>query len=220
MASELVDIFDANMTPIAPFRMEKDDVHKHGIWHQTFHCWMFRRDPSGDKILLQLRGADKQDNPNTFDISAAGHLQTGETPTDGLREVEEELGVEVSIESLLYLGIFKQASDRPGYYNREFCHTYFCETEALLTEYTPQEEEVDGVFELDITEGKKLFSGEVDSVVIHGIYKENGVYRPHTRELRAEHMCGYNDRCVVTKYYLKILVLAYLFLRDVRPLAI
>src|SRR4051812_39465808 len=81
---EYFDILDANMKPAAPFRMERQETHRTGAWHQTFDCWIVRRDPSGDKIVLQLRSAQKDSYPGTLDISASGHLLEGEQPLDGV----------------------------------------------------------------------------------------------------------------------------------------
>ena len=38
--TELLDIFDENYNPVAPFRESKEIVHKRGLWHHTFHCFM------------------------------------------------------------------------------------------------------------------------------------------------------------------------------------
>jgi 8-oxo-dGTP pyrophosphatase MutT (NUDIX family) len=217
---EYLDIFDANMRPESPFRVEKKEAHQKGLWHQTFHCWIVRRDPSGDKILLQLRGADKDDNPDTLDISVAGHLQSGEQPPDGVREVEEELGIRIDPAALLYAGVLKQATDRPGYYNREFCHTYFYETACLFPDYTPQASEVDGIFELDISAGLKLFSGEIKTAEAEGVIRDGAVYKPAKRTVTTADMCSEIDRCRVTRYYLKVFVLADLYLKGHRLLAI
>lgn len=217
---EYLDIFDANMNPIPPYKMERGEVFAKGLWHHTFDCWIVRRDPSGDKILLQLRSKEKKNNPNTLDISAAGNLQSGEKPEDGVREVEEELGIKVELADMLYLGVDKEATDREGYYSRNFCHTYLYETTCRISDYKPQESEVDGLFEINIADGLKLFSGEAQTAKITGIAKEGGAYKPATRTIITADMCGAHDRCKVTKYYLKIFILAGLYLKGHRPLAI
>jgi len=218
--AEYFDIFDANLSPAAPFREERTQAHQKGLWHQTFDCWVVRRDPSGDKIVLQLRSALKDNHPNTLDISASGHLLSGEQPLDGVREVEEELGLMVDPKDLLYLGINKEAVDRAGYCVRHFSHTYFYETKCLLADYKPQQSEVDGLFELDIAEGLKLFSGEITSVEATGVIREGADYKPAKRRITTADMAAAEDRCEITKYYLKIFVLAGLYLKGHRPLAI
>ncbi|MBI3441491.1 MAG: NUDIX domain-containing protein [Proteobacteria bacterium] len=218
---EYIDIFDANMSPVPPYKMERKEVVKTMHWHHTFDCWIVRRDPSGDKILLQLRSKQKINNPNTLDISAAGWLQSGERhEVDGIREVEEELGITVDPTDLYYVGMVKEATDRPGYYARNFCHTYFYETTHRLSNYKPQASEVDGLFEINISEGIKLFSGEQQSIEITGVAKDGQTYQPTQRTISTSDMCGEHDRCKLTKYYLKIFLLAELYLRGHRPLVI
>jgi len=218
--TEYFDILDASLEPVAPFRMERKETHRTGAWHQTFDCWIVRRDPSGDKIILQLRSVQKDSYPNTLDISASGHLLSGEQPLDGVREVEEELGLAVNPADLLYLGVSKEAIDSPGCCVRHLSHTYLYETNQPLSSYKPQESEVDGVFEINIAEGLKLFAGETTTVEAEGIIREGSAYKPATRRISIADMAAPNDRCNITKYYLKIFILADLYMKGRKSLAI
>ncbi len=220
--AEFLDIFDANMAPIAPFQMEKKEVHQKGHWHQTFHCWILRRDAAGrHTVLLQLRDPAKSDGANTFDISAAGHLVTGETVMDGIREIKEELGIDVDHAHLLPLGIFKQSVvTSKGELNYEFCHTFFYESANPVDQYQLQPDEVAGLFEISITDAIALFSGETDSVEITGIIRTAETYAPAKQKIGVKDMCAAKDRCTLTPYYLKIFTLADLYFKGYRPLAI
>lgn len=222
--SEEFDIFDANMNPAAPYRATRKEAHTQGLWHQTFHCWVLRRDENGMPFLfLQLRKA-KPPFPSNFDISAAGHLQAGETAADGIREMEEELGIKIDFDKLLPLGIFKQATDQAehGYFNREFAHSFFYETDQPPSACQPQETEVDGVFEISLEDGLALFSGTIDAATITGIAKKEGEagYHATSRLLTREEMWGHHDRCVIGKYYLRVFLLAELYFKGVRTLFI
>ena len=54
------------------------------------------------ELLLQKRSATKKSHPNFWDISGVGHIRAGETVIEGaIRELKEELGVEVKEEGLL-----------------------------------------------------------------------------------------------------------------------
>jgi isopentenyldiphosphate isomerase len=220
MAEEYFDIFDAALNPAAPFKMERKETHKTGAWHQTFDCWVLRRDPSGNKIVLQLRSADKDSYPSTFDISASGHLLAGEKPEDGVREIEEELGLKVDYADLIYLGIYKEAVDTPGRCVRHHSHTYLYETAQPLSAYKPQESELDGVFEVNITDGLRLFREETAAIDAVGLIKEGRFYKPATRQITIADMAAYEDRCKVTKYYLKIFALSELYFRNYRNLVV
>ena len=216
MADEYFDIFDACLEPAAPFRMERKESHRAGAWHQTFDCWILRRDPSGNKIVLQLRSMQKEACPGLLDISACGHLLAGEKVEDGIREVEEEVGLKVSFDELYCLGIVKECIDSPGRFVRHLCHTYFHETKLSLCAYKLQESEVDGIFEVNIADGIRLFSGETASIEAVGLVGN----KPVTRQVSIADMASAEDRCGVTKYYLKVFILADLYLKGQRPLAI
>ena len=38
--SEILDIYDAKMNHIGT--ANREEAHKLGYWHQTFHCWIVR----------------------------------------------------------------------------------------------------------------------------------------------------------------------------------
>lgn len=217
--AELLDVFDADMNPVPPYKIEREEAKRQGHWRQTFDCWVLRRADDGARIVIQLRSKAKSSHPGTFDISAAGAMMAGETKEDGVRELEEELGITADPKKLYYLGVSKEVTDNFG--ARNFAHTYFYETRLLPHECSPQASELDGVFEMKIADGLKLFSGEVETVEIEGTLKDaSGTFKPHRRSLARTDMCGAHDRCVVTPYYLKIFILADLYLKGHRPLAI
>ena len=128
-----------------------------GLWHRCFHCWICGSDPEGSYLLLQRRAATKDTWPGYLDITAAGHLAAGEETLDGLREVEEELGLRVDPERLVPLGTRKVEQELPGGCDREF-HEVF-----LLFDTTPpgdlrlQKEEVEAVFRLDLDDVGVLY---------------------------------------------------------------
>ena len=96
--NEILDIYDAKMNHIGT--ASREEAHKFGYWHQTFHCWIVRREKGKNYVLFQIRDKEKQDAPNKLDITAAGHLKSGETKEDGLRELSEELGICANIDQL------------------------------------------------------------------------------------------------------------------------
>ncbi|MEK4700857.1 hypothetical protein MKX47_14755 [Solibacillus sp. FSL R7-0668] len=51
-----------------------------------------------------MRSKLKKDYPNQFDITAAGYLLATETVLDGVRELYEELGINIAFEELKALG--------------------------------------------------------------------------------------------------------------------
>ena len=94
MADELIDICDENNNLIN-VQKTKSEAHKNGLWHRASHIWIYN---SNGEILLQLRAKEKPLYPDMWDISAAGHISAGEDPiTSGLREVKEEIGLEIEV---------------------------------------------------------------------------------------------------------------------------
>ena len=69
------------------------------------HIWIWRRNEEGEpEVLLQKRAVTKKTWPGFFDISAAGHVDAGETPVQSaVREAYEEIGLEVNPENLLFV---------------------------------------------------------------------------------------------------------------------
>lgn len=92
MDTERLNIFDKKRVHIGT--ATRGEVHRRGYWHESIHCWFVSREEDDDYIFLQLRSEHKKDYPNLQDIT--GYLLAHETIADGIREVKEETGIEVS----------------------------------------------------------------------------------------------------------------------------
>lgn len=159
---EILDIFDAKMNRIGT--EARDIVHTKGFWHQTFHCWIIRKEKDREYVLFQIRDKEKKDAPNKLDITAAGHLKAGESKEDGLRELEEELGLKVDIKELSYLGIRISASENENRINKEFAHVYMMRSDLPIESYKLQEGEVAGLVQIGVEDGLRLCAHDADSV--------------------------------------------------------
>jgi isopentenyldiphosphate isomerase len=168
---ELLDVFDDNMKLVGT--ASREEVHAKGLWHQTFHCWIVRSANDGQFVLFQRRGPTKKVFPNTLDITAAGHLQSGETVADGIREVNEELGLSVRYEDSIPLGIKFDVARIGSVINREFCHTFLLRLDMPLGQYRLEPGEVTGLVQIRIEDGLRLFAGEVPSVTATGYQVDN-----------------------------------------------
>ncbi|MCD9020518.1 NUDIX hydrolase [Cohnella silvisoli] len=184
--AEFFDVYDerGNWTGTA----ERSEVHARGLWHHTVHCWLVRPDKgevgddingsSGAKILFQQRSGNKDTNPGSFDITAAGHLEAGESPKDVVRELEEELGARVAFEQLVEFGIIREEeSGEVGgvpYIDAEVSHVYGLVTSLSLMEFQLQEEEVSGLYEADADDMIALMEGKVKEVTVQGVQLREG----------------------------------------------
>ena len=160
---ELLDVLDDIGRPTGEVAW-KSEAHRLGLWHRGFHCWVAGEDADGAYLLVQRRDAAKDTWPGYLDITAAGHLRSGEEPlAGGLREIEEELGLRVEPERLVWLGARRVEQEIPQGCDREF-HEVF-----LLLDSTPPEDlrlqrgEVEAVLRLDLGDAEALGEGRISS---------------------------------------------------------
>ncbi len=160
---ELIDVFDESGRPTGEVAW-KSEAHRRGLIHRCFHCWIAGEDDRGAYLLVQRRDAAKDTWPGYLDVTAAGHLRSGEeTLAGGLREIEEELGLRVGPERLVPLGTVRVEQEIPGGCDREI-HEVF-----LLLDSTPprdlrlQEDEVEAVLRIGLGDAEALGAGRVPS---------------------------------------------------------
>lgn len=198
---EIIDVYNANLKLIGT--EERKEAHKKGLWHITFHCWLVS-DYKGGSILVQMRSRDNNTYPGSLDISAAGHLMTGETVKDGIREVSEELGIDINEDNLYNLGYRVEVADSPNKMNREYQAVHMLKCEGSLCIFSPQQKEVAGLYWIPIKEGMQLFTGNIESVESDGIEINNEEkYIQTKRDIKAE---DFIPR--LQKYYLTMCIMA------------
>ncbi|MTH54033.1 NUDIX domain-containing protein [Bacillus mangrovi] len=145
----------------------RDEIHEKGWWHETFHCWMIEEQERRVFLYFQLRSASKKDYPDLYDITSAGHLLADETPEDGVREIEEELGLKVAFQDLEPLGVIPWTSSSGTIIDRELAHVFLYRL-PRQPDFVFQEEEVAGVVKADINEFQELILGDRSSIQLLG----------------------------------------------------
>ena len=161
--SELLDIYDQQNCYLGV--KERAAVHRDGDWHRVFHCWVVWRDAQGsDWLLLQRRGAHKPTFPLHLAVTVGGHYQAGESVEDGLREVREELGVDLPFTALIPCGWRSLVAHWQGLIDREVADTFLYVSQRPLTEYPVMAPEVADLVALQVTDGLALFAGEIAEV--------------------------------------------------------
>ena len=167
MADELIDIYSENNKPLNIEKM-KSEAHKNGLWHRSAHIWIYN---SHREILLQLRADNKEMYPNMWDISAAGHVDSGEEPiVAALREMEEEIGLSVKQEDLEFFEIRKVQAVYKEIINNEFDYVYFLKFDGNISELTLQKEEVAKIQFLSIDKIEEELNKFPEKYVPHGDY--------------------------------------------------
>ncbi len=90
---EYFEVFNEDGTSTRELKL-RNQVHRDGDWHCSVHVVVIN---SRGEILVQKRQADKDVFSDMWDISCAGHLEPYESSRDGgVRELKEELGIDVS----------------------------------------------------------------------------------------------------------------------------
>ncbi|MGL4523853.1 MAG: NUDIX hydrolase [Bacilli bacterium] len=161
MSLEQLDYYDENY--IHQGVTSRREVHAHGLWHASFHCWVVCRER--DLIFVQKRSENKADWPGFFDITCAGHLSAGEKVEDGTRELEEELGIIATLETLEQVGMIAETFQSEQWIDNEFSHVFLYHLNGEQINWTLQESEVDSVYAVQINQFKQLVTGEKSSCV-------------------------------------------------------
>lgn len=157
----------------------REEIHKKGLWHETFHCWIVKIEDGTPYIHLQLRSTDKKDFPDLLDISAAGHILAHETVMDGVREIREELGITVEFEELVPLGVIKDQLVVKDFIDNERCHVFIYLTEEVLDDkFRFQQEEVTGIFKFNFQEFADLCTGAAKEIESEGGITADGQASP------------------------------------------
>ena len=137
----------------------KSEAHRLGLWHRCFHCWICTpATENGPFLLAQRRAAEKDTWPGYLDVTAAGHLAAGEEPLDGLREVEEELGLRVHPDRLVSLGTRRVELEIPNGLDRELHDVFIVLEETSPGDFRLQQEEVESVLRIDLEDAETLWT--------------------------------------------------------------
>ncbi len=136
----------------------KSEAHRRGLWHRCIHCWIFGVDTGTGEphLLVQRRSATKDTWPGYLDLTVGGHLAAGEEPLDGLREVEEELGLRVDPGRLVPLGTRRVEGRIPEGLDREFQDVFLLRDDTPPGDLRLQKEEVDAVLRIALDGAEAL----------------------------------------------------------------
>ncbi len=153
---EILDIVDENGVPTGE-TISREKAHTEGIRHRTAHVWLVRRHEGKTEVLLQKRSADKDSYPGCYDISSAGHIPAGigYLPS-AVRELREELGVEVEENRLIYCGLrrftFQAVFHGKPFWDNQVSAVYFLPFDREEKDFVLQKEEVESVCWMELEE--------------------------------------------------------------------
>ena len=199
--TELFDVLDSRGRKTGEV-IARDEAHRTGAWHGAFHCLIIEQRQGRGYALFQKRSTAKKIAPGKFDVSVGGHYASGEDAgVAGPREIKEELGLEVSFSDLIPLGrrVFVYGFT-PGVREYEFQDVFLLVRDIRSEALTLQQEELEGVIEMDVEQGVALFSGKIASLTL-SMTRANGSLVHVAVSTKDFVPC-------LDNYYLKLLLLA------------
>ena len=138
---ELIDVLTPDGKP-AGRRKPKSEIHRDGDWHRAAHVWIIAND---GRILLQRRSPRKENNPDLWDVSAAGHLSAGESAIEAaVRETGEELGLTIAGDELKLVTTLRESCVLNGgtYFDNEFHEIFAVRRDVIIDALILDAEEV------------------------------------------------------------------------------
>lgn len=186
--AEILKIFDENYNQIGT--KSRDEVHKKGYWHEVFHCWVLQKQEDEWLIYFQLRSKNKKDYPNQFDITAAGHLLATESVDDGVRELQEEIGLTVAFKDLTSLGVIQYVIDNKNIKDYEFANVFIFEHQGSIEDFKLQTEELDGMFYGKLADFIELAKGMRENIEITGYLLDQNEKRYINKRIKLTDMAA------------------------------
>jgi isopentenyldiphosphate isomerase len=162
MMVEWLDIYDSDLNHIGT--KARHEVHRDGDWHQVFQCWVVAFWQDELYLILQRRAHNKDVFPNLIDVSAAGHFTAGETIRDAMRELKEEIGLDVPFQRLHKIARRRYETHLASIIDREFANVYMVLCDQPLADYRPDPNEVADLVAVPALELVQLFDNQRTSL--------------------------------------------------------
>ena len=139
---ELLDVVDNN-NDLTGEIVEREIVHSKGLLHREVGVIILNEN---QELLLEKRSLTKKQSPGKWAI-CAGHIEAGDVPEKAIiREIKEEIGIDVKIDDLKFLDVFKRDKKfNNGQQNNTFIYIYVYRTNNKIEDYTIQIEELSEV---------------------------------------------------------------------------
>ena len=126
-------------------KVESREVcHKNGLWHRAVVVFILSTD--NKKVLLQQRSSSKKLWPNLWDITAGGHVLTGELGyQSAIRETKEEIGISIDKNELTFIGATTSENKSGDIINRHFNEYYIVHKDVDIKDVVIQKDEVQDI---------------------------------------------------------------------------
>ena len=155
---ELIDIVDKNGNFTGEI-MDKEESHDKNLLHNEIAVFVIN---NKKQVLLQKRSANKRFNPNKWGL-CAGHVDSKESLENAsLRELKEEIGIDISIKDLEILSE-KELTLKNS--NSHITYFYYIKSDLNESDFIIQTEELSEVKWFDISEVIDMINKEDQSIV-------------------------------------------------------
>lgn len=156
---EMIDVLNESGVKTGEI-VTRSEIHKKGLWHRAIVVAIINEK---NEILLQQRSDNKEKNPGMWDVSAAGHISSGQDSLmAATREINEEvsvnLGFNVEVKEFRFMYSFKKEQIfREDFIERQFYDFFILRQEGLNRESVKfQESEVQDIKFVTISELNEL----------------------------------------------------------------
>ncbi len=95
-------------------------------------------------------------------------MQAYETVEDGIREVQEELGLELTFDELIPLGTIPYSMRNDNLIDNERAHVFVYNNPYCLEDFQLQKEEVAGIVKVKFVDFRRFWQGEIHSLQVKG----------------------------------------------------
>ena len=141
----------------------REECHRKGLWHKAVVVFIISND--NKKVLLQQRSSKKKLWPNLWDITAGGHVLSGELGYQSvIRETKEEIGIDLTKNDLEFIGATTSENIKGDIVNRHFNEYYIAHCDIDLKNDNLQEEEVQDIKWFDKEEIIKFINNNYESL--------------------------------------------------------
>ena len=162
---ELIQIVDKNGNFTGQI-MDKEEAHDKNLLHNEIAVFIIS---DNKQVLLQKRSANKRFNPNKWAL-CAGHVDADESlETAALRELQEEVGLDTSLEEL-HSFAERELTIRDS--NSHITYFYYTKSNRPASDFIIQEEELSEVKWFDIDMVIDMIKMKDENIV----FKENILY--------------------------------------------
>lgn len=140
----------------------RENCHQYGLWHKAVAIFVIN---SKNQVLLQRRSPNKKMWPNMLDMTAGGHVLSGEFGYQAvIRETKEELGIEFDKTDITFIGSAISCNIKGNIINKHFNEYYIVNKDIDETKLKLQKDEVSEVMWIDKDEIIKKIRNNYDGI--------------------------------------------------------